>query len=76
MFLAFHQIFILIGRSNHIRMYFETIESKLSFIQEGEMSATVKCHEIFARRDSNNTNNNNLFQASYTYIHTYIYICI
>ena len=38
------------GRSSHIRMYFETIESKFSFIQVAEISATVKCHEIFARR--------------------------
>ena len=38
------------GRSSHIRMYFETIECKFSFIQVVEISATVKCHEIFARR--------------------------
>ena len=38
------------GRSSQIRMYFETIESKFSFIQVAEISATVKCHEIFARR--------------------------
>ena len=38
------------GRSRHMGMYFETIESKFSFIQVAEPSSTVKCHEIFARR--------------------------
>ena len=38
------------GKSSHIRMYFETIKSKFSLIQVAEISSTVKCHEIFARR--------------------------
>ena len=38
------------GRSSHIRMYFEIIESMFSIVQVAEISATVKCHEIFARR--------------------------
>ena len=38
------------GRSSHMRMYFETIESKFSFFQVAEITATAKCHEIFARR--------------------------
>ena len=37
-------------RSSHIQMYFEIIESKFSFIQVAEISATDKCHESFARR--------------------------
>ena len=38
------------GRSSNIRLYFESIESKFSFIQVTEISANVKCHEIYARR--------------------------
>ena len=37
------------GRSSHIQMCSETIESKFSLIQVEEISATVNSHEIFAR---------------------------
>ena len=40
------------GKSSHIRMHFETIESKFSFIQVAEISATVcSVNKVLGQRD-------------------------